>query len=228
MGMLLFPWGVRRCVFCVRDASPRVQDWEALEKLLKARFAPEGRELTYKMQLNDRKWNPKESIATYAADVRRLGRLAFPSIPEDPKQTLMIDAFVQGLANEHVKRQVRNSKVTTLAEAQAIAEGEPTLEGAGQALIGKKPTTKLLAVTEPPATNVDLESAVKMISQFMEKTTDESNSDVKSEQNVAPSRESRGRENWRNKSTPPNEYRQREGGSQNNRNWNQSPSRSWD
>ena len=106
------------------------------------------------MQLNDRKWTPKESIATYAADVRRLSRLAFPNIPEDPKQGLMVDAFVQGLGNEHVKRHVRNSKITTLAEAQAIAEGEPTLENAGMSSPNKKPETSIYAVTDSVESNL--------------------------------------------------------------------------
>ncbi|KAJ1518892.1 hypothetical protein ONE63_011505 [Megalurothrips usitatus] len=68
-----------------------------------------------------RKQRADEPLRTYATELSRLVRLAYPSWPEEPLQTTAHEAFVKGIADDALRRQVRLRQTTTMDAALSAA-----------------------------------------------------------------------------------------------------------
>jgi len=86
-------------------------------------FHSSGMDSFISMQLRDRKQGPRESVAEYVSDIKKLSRLAFASEPDITKEALARDAFIAGL-RPSLKMAVMRSGTRHLDEAVLIASKE--------------------------------------------------------------------------------------------------------
>lgn len=96
-------------------------NFNALSERLRAHFDPAQRGMVAEAQLDRRVQQPNESVQDFGAEILRLARLAYPTWPEVALQTTARKAFIAGLANNDVRRQVRLQRAETFADALTAA-----------------------------------------------------------------------------------------------------------
>ena len=90
-------------------------DYNTLVNALSTRFDPEGKESKYSADLMERTCLPREDVATYGHQLKRLARKAYPS--NDLPERVLIDLFIRGLPSEEMKRHVSSFEPASYAEA---------------------------------------------------------------------------------------------------------------
>lgn len=87
-----------------------------LHARLKERYAPADRARVAEASFEHRRQKPGETIRDYADAVLALVREAYPTWAEDPLQTTARRAFISGLADPDVRRDIRKRDPATFAE----------------------------------------------------------------------------------------------------------------
>ena len=75
------------------------QDYESLVKALEERIAPPYQTELYRVQLTERRQKPAESLPELGQAIRRLVNLAYPIVPENVRDTLAKQHFIEALAD---------------------------------------------------------------------------------------------------------------------------------
>ena len=100
-----------------------VMGWTEVKAALHKHFRPSGREPLLRAQLQQCKRREGDTLAQYAAKLRRLGRMAYPGGLENPQaQFALVDVFVRGQGDKIFQREAYTHNVFTLSEALALAE----------------------------------------------------------------------------------------------------------
>ena len=94
-------------------------DYEATRKGLKARFEPESRQTRYQAQFQTRRKRAGESWADLADDLRTLADRAYPTLQDEARERLSINAYLQQLSHAQVAFSVKQKQPKTLDEAVA-------------------------------------------------------------------------------------------------------------
>ena len=68
-------------------------------KTLEERFAPPNQTELYRVQLNERRQKPAESLPELGQEIRRLVNLAYPTVPENVRDTLANQHLIEALAD---------------------------------------------------------------------------------------------------------------------------------
>jgi len=92
----------------------------AIAGLLQAlanRFAPAANVDLHRAELQARYQGPDESLSNYCEAIRRLSRLAYPTLPGNVQDVLAKDRFLAGLHSKEIRLEVRRAAPATLNDA---------------------------------------------------------------------------------------------------------------
>jgi hypothetical protein len=151
---------------CIADSGFHADSWESLKATLKTALEPEGSEAKYLDELNRLCMEPKDTLQVWSEKVRRLGKLAYPDIPEKPRESMLVKKFCDGLNNEHVTRAVAFQHVRTLQGALWVAASDPNPSKVSSL---KKPTVNI-AQTEVNDTDKIADKLSAIVLSAVEKT----------------------------------------------------------
>jgi hypothetical protein len=93
------------------------QDYKPLVKALVERFAPPNQTELYIVQLTERRQKPVESLPELGQAIRRLVNLAYPIVPENVRDTLAKQHFMEALADSEMMIRIKQSRPQNLNDA---------------------------------------------------------------------------------------------------------------
>jgi len=93
------------------------QDFKQLSKALEERFAPANQTELYRTQLRDRRQKATETLPELGQDIRRLVNLAYSTAPNDVKETLAKEQFVDALVGSEMRLRVKQTRPINLNDA---------------------------------------------------------------------------------------------------------------
>ena len=91
--------------------------YNELLSALEDRFSPKNQTELYRVQLRERKQRAAESLPELGQHIRRLTNLAYPTAPQDVKETLAKEQFIDALVNSDMRLRIKQSRPDTLNEA---------------------------------------------------------------------------------------------------------------
>ena len=83
--------------------TDKQQDYISLVKALEERFAPPNQTELYRVQLTERRQKPTESLPELGQAIRRLVNLVYPTVPENVRDTLAKQHFIEALADSEMR-----------------------------------------------------------------------------------------------------------------------------
>ena len=93
------------------------QSYAKLVKALQDRFSPLNQTELYRTQLRERKQRASESLPELGQDIRRLVNLAYPTAPDDVREILASEQFLDGLHNSEMRIKIKQTRPGCLNEA---------------------------------------------------------------------------------------------------------------
>ena len=99
-----------------------VADFDKLTAALESRFGCRKSASTFVSQLESRRLGVKESIADYAADIRRLATFGYPTADASTLDTIATRHFLRGLGDNNMSMAIGMHEPKTLQQAREIAE----------------------------------------------------------------------------------------------------------
>ena len=105
---------------CFCDQTPPIS-YDALVSALTQRFKPEGQGEVYKAEFWHRLRMKDESFMEYGCALRRLAIRAFPKIPYEAREDLIVDQFLQSLADTEMCRHVSLAHPSGVEQAISMA-----------------------------------------------------------------------------------------------------------
>ncbi|CAC5361832.1 unnamed protein product [Mytilus coruscus] len=116
-------------------------NFNRLKRSLTQRFCPPERETAYRCEFRNRSRRRKgeESVADYGYTLKRLVTHAFPSIPVNIRESLIIEQYISGLPNLELKRHVQFCHLTSLDRAISLALEFEAFEGSQIKPFARKP-----------------------------------------------------------------------------------------
>ena len=99
--------------------------YDELVKLLARRFGPGQQAENFLVELRHRRQKPKESLQELCQAVHELAVKAYPEIPEEARERLEKNHFMDAVAEQHVREGIFRARPKNLSEAlQAALETE--------------------------------------------------------------------------------------------------------
>lgn len=92
-------------------------DYSELVKALEDRFAPPNQTELYRVQLRERRQKASESLSELGQDIRRLTNLAYPTAPNDLRETLAKEQFIDALVNSDMRLRIKQARPKNLNDA---------------------------------------------------------------------------------------------------------------
>lgn len=103
--------------------------YETLKSVLMQRFCPPERVTAYRCEFRNRRRNREESVVEYGYALKRLASRAFPSIPIEMRESLIVEQYISGLGNQDIKRHIQFAHPSTLDRAISLAVEFEAFEG---------------------------------------------------------------------------------------------------
>ena len=75
-------------------------DFEGLVFVLGERFQPSDQTAAYQNRLEARYYKPGEDASAYSADLRRLARKAYPKIPPQSLESVVLATFIRNIQHD--------------------------------------------------------------------------------------------------------------------------------
>ncbi|KAK3086715.1 hypothetical protein FSP39_022396 [Pinctada imbricata] len=97
------------------------KNYNDLSKALEDRIVPSNQMDLYRAHLKDRKQKASESIPELGQDIRRLTNLAYAKAPNDVRETLATEYFIDSLHSSDMRLRVKQSRPKNLNEAICLA-----------------------------------------------------------------------------------------------------------
>ncbi|CAC5411257.1 unnamed protein product [Mytilus coruscus] len=132
-----------------------LSNYGRLKFSLTQRFCPPERKTAYRCEFRNRRRRRDESVSNYGYSLKRLAAHAFPAIPLNIRESLIIEQYISGLANPELKRHVQFSHPTTLDRAISLALEFEAFEGSQTSPMIKKPQDEDLISPICKSTNVN-------------------------------------------------------------------------
>ena len=101
--------------------TDRGQHYQTLVRSLQERFSPPNQTDLYRVQLKERRQRAMETLSELGQAIRRLTNLAYPTAPEDDRETLAKDQFIDALIDSGIHIHIKNSRPVNLNEAISLA-----------------------------------------------------------------------------------------------------------
>ena len=106
----------------LQELSPESrQDYNSIADTLKRRYDPDEKENLKRIEFRQRTKSKSETIAEFGFALKRLANGAYPDMPSDAKEILIIDQFIHGLSTQELRRHVQFQHPTTLQKAMSLA-----------------------------------------------------------------------------------------------------------
>ena len=114
--------GVARQVWSdsVED-SVEAHDYDSLVETMGQRFKPKGQEETYKAEFRGRYKRKDETYIELGYSLRRLAIRAFPGLPHNARETMVLEQFLVGSTDTDMRKHVRLAHPKGLDEAITLA-----------------------------------------------------------------------------------------------------------
>ena len=90
-------------------------------KALEERFAPPNQTELYRVQLTERRQKPAENLPELGQAIRRLVNLAYPTVPENVRDTLTKQHFTEALVDSEMRIRNKQSRPQNLNDAIRLA-----------------------------------------------------------------------------------------------------------
>ena len=104
------------------DLRPEYRySYRHLVSALSARFAPENQTEIYKTQLKSRIRKKNESITELMQDIKRLARMSYPNAPQDFRDQITTDSFIESLNDQEMEWAVFQGRPKNLEDAVRLA-----------------------------------------------------------------------------------------------------------
>ena len=146
------------------------QDFKYLCENLERRFGDKYMPPLFRTQFRNRRQSSGESLQQYSADIFRLTRLAFPTVPEDALECLAVDAFADGIRDAELQQMLKLAKPATLNEALAKALDFEAVKSSTRGFVRVRQTS---VDEENTRNNCDvLAELQKFIGELMDKNKD--------------------------------------------------------
>ena len=99
------------------NLATKTKDYDSLVKALEERFAPPNQTELYRVQLRERKQRASESLSELGQEIRRLTNLAYASAPNDVRETLAKEQFIDALVSTDMRIRVQQARPRDLNDA---------------------------------------------------------------------------------------------------------------
>ena len=96
-------------------------DYLTLVKALEERFSPPSQTDLYRVQFRERRQRAGETLPELGQAMNRLVHMAFPSAPDEVKETLATDQFINALADSDVRIRIKQAHPKDLNDAVRLA-----------------------------------------------------------------------------------------------------------
>ncbi|KAK3098374.1 hypothetical protein FSP39_018923 [Pinctada imbricata] len=162
------------------NLSPDKQlDYNELTSALSDRFSPPDQMELYRIQLKERRQKATESLPELGQHIRRLTNLAYPTVPQDVREALAKDQFIDALCNSDMRIRIKQARPRNLNDAVRHAvELEAYFKAEGKLLESKSHVLDLhcaednqsqaSAISESSKDNTQIQSALADISKSLE------------------------------------------------------------
>ena len=150
------------------------QNYKELVKSLEERFSPSNQTELYRTQLRERRQKAIETLPELGQDIRRLANLAYPTAPNDVRETLAKEQFIDALIDVDMRLRIKQARPVNLNDAVRHAV---ELEAFNKAEIKKTEAQGFLRVaSESPDNSKKLDETLK----FMQNTLSDLQKEMKS------------------------------------------------
>ena len=154
-----------------RLTGTAIATYEATRDAMKARFEPESRQTRYQAEFQTRRKKPSEGWADFADDLRSLADKAYPTLQEEARERLSINAYLTQLPQPHLAFSVRQKQPTSLDEAVAATiEMESYLVPQATSISSTLPTEDTPA---PACSGVESVDKVSQLARVVERLADQ-------------------------------------------------------
>lgn len=92
-------------------------NYDDLVTALVERFAPPNQTELYRVQLRERKQKASETLSELAQDIQRLTILAYPTAPNDVRETLSKELFIDSLFSSDMRLRIKQARPLNLNDA---------------------------------------------------------------------------------------------------------------
>ena len=99
-----------------------MQDFTQLEKALEARYKEKRTSSSYLAELENRKLQPKEKLADYVADMKKLVIKCYPTADAQTREKINVRHFLKGLIEQQMGVSVGMREPASIDEACQILE----------------------------------------------------------------------------------------------------------
>ena len=99
------------------NLSTQSKDYDMLVQALEQRFAPPNQTELYRVQLRERRQTASETLSALGQDIRRLANLAYPTAPNDVRDTLAKEQFIEALHSSDMRLRVKQARPSDLNDA---------------------------------------------------------------------------------------------------------------
>lgn len=96
------------------------ESYQAARDALKERFEPTSRKIRYQVEFQTRRKKKAETWADFADDLKSLVDKGFPDLPEEAKEHLALQSYLQQLDQPQVAFGVRQKRPTTIDDAVSL------------------------------------------------------------------------------------------------------------
>ena len=158
------------------------QNYKELIKSLEERFSPSNQTELYRTQLRERRQKAIETLPELGQDVRRLANLAYPTAPNEVRETLAKEQFIDALIDVDMRLRIKQARPVNLNDAVRHAV---ELEAFNKAEIKKTEGKGYLRVASE---TFDSNSNISETLKSMQKTLTNLQNEVKSLKSSTPAR----------------------------------------
>ncbi|VDI45168.1 Hypothetical predicted protein [Mytilus galloprovincialis] len=93
------------------------QDFKELVKALEERFSPSNQTELYRTQLRERHQRAVETLPELGQDIRRLTNLAYATAPNEVRETLAKEQFIDSLIDSDMRLRIKQARPSDLNDA---------------------------------------------------------------------------------------------------------------
>ncbi|CAG2223985.1 unnamed protein product [Mytilus edulis] len=170
------------------------QNYKALVNALEQRFAPPNQTELYRVQLTERRQKASESLPELGQSIRRLINQAYPTVPEDVRDTLAKQYFIEALADSEMRIRIKQSRPHGLNDALRVAVELETYNRAEKQLKDGRSYLRQASQTEEKESHIDRNEnsdhiALTELMSKMEQKLQELQNDIRELKNDSNSRQ---------------------------------------
>lgn len=97
------------------------RNYNELVRALEDRFAPANQTELYRVQLRERRQKATETLPELGQTIRRLAHLAYPTAPNDVRETLAKEQFIDALVDADMRLRIKQARPQSLNDAIRLA-----------------------------------------------------------------------------------------------------------